>query len=117
MKTACPFCGSTRLRTSRRRGWLEVVWGLLGSDYLKCRACGERFRHDLLDVANWRYARCPRCYRLDLTSWDESHYHVPPGAALLLRLGARRHRCEACRSNFVSFRSRKRIYQLQRRAG
>lgn len=117
MKTACPFCGSSRLHMSRRRGLSELLWTLLGSTYLKCRGCGGRFRHDLLDLRNWRYARCPRCYRLDLTSWDVSHYHISTTTAFLLWLGARRYRCEACRYNFVGFRSRRRTYEYHRRAG
>jgi hypothetical protein len=52
-------------------------------------------------------AKCPRCYSLTLSTWSEEHYIAPPLMRLLIGLGAKRYRCEMCRLNFASFRSRR----------
>jgi hypothetical protein len=52
----------------------------------------------------WKYARCPRCYRQELTTWSEQYYHPPSWITFLLRIGATPYRCAACRCNFASFR-------------
>lgn len=52
----------------------------------------------------WKYARCPKCYRQELTTWSEQYYHPPRWTVFLLRLGATPYRCAACRCNFASFR-------------
>ncbi len=52
----------------------------------------------------WKYARCPRCYRQELTTWSEQYYHPPSWTKFLLRMGATPYRCAACRCNFASFR-------------
>jgi hypothetical protein len=52
----------------------------------------------------WKYARCPRCYRQELTTWSEHYYHPPRLIVMLLRLGATPYRCAACRCNFASFK-------------
>jgi hypothetical protein len=52
----------------------------------------------------WLYARCPRCYRQDLTTWSLEYYHPPTSTMLKLNLGAKRYRCAACRCNFASFK-------------
>jgi hypothetical protein len=52
----------------------------------------------------WRYARCPLCYRQELTTWSEQYYHPRRWTIILLRLGATPYRCAACRCNFASFR-------------
>ncbi len=62
-----------------------------------------------------RFARCPRCWRLDLSRWSLEDYHVSFFSSLLLNLGANPYRCEYCRVNFVSFRKRKERYKPQRR--
>jgi len=53
------------------------------------------------------YARCPECYRTELTVWSQRHNRATGGQELALALGAKRVRCAACRCNFVSFRLRK----------
>jgi len=56
------------------------------------------------------YAHCPRCLRQDLSDWAEK-YHMPGKfSRMLLYVGGRRHRCSACRVNFVSFFPRKAEY-------
>lgn len=59
------------------------------------------------ESAAWRYARCPKCYRQELTSWDEKFYNPRPSVLLKLRLGAKPVRCAACRCNFASFKPRR----------
>ena len=60
------------------------------------------------------YARCPLCYRIDLSLWKPEQYHVPLWWRLLLNLGAKPRRCEACRKNFVSFRPCKKMYKRRK---
>lgn len=52
----------------------------------------------------WRYARCPRCYRQQLTTWSEQYYRPSRWITFLLRVGATPYRCAACRCNFASFK-------------
>lgn len=80
----------------------------LGMIHLRCRECDERFAAGLVEVRNSLYARCPRCYRLDLTTWNRKHIIVTASRKLLLFLGAKPRRCARCRCNFVSFRPVKR---------
>jgi DNA-directed RNA polymerase subunit RPC12/RpoP len=110
MTVRCPHCGSRDLRPSRSQGWVEQVCRLLGIVYLRCRDCDERFSRALWDLSNLFYARCPRCYRLDLAKWQLDHYRVPIRWTAMLKIGAKAHRCEACRHNFVSFRPAKLRY-------
>ncbi len=57
-----------------------------------------------------RYARCPRCWRMDLARWNKNDYHVSFLKGIMLALGGNPYRCEYCRVNFVSFRKRKERY-------
>ena len=54
--------------------------------------------------SSWKYARCPRCYRQELTTWSLQYYNPPTSTMLKLHLGAQRYRCAACRCNFASFK-------------
>jgi hypothetical protein len=81
---------------------------------VRCRDCEERFTQSLWQFGNWQYARCPRCYRLDLSIWSESHYIVSWDMRLLMTLGAKKFRCEVCRHNFVSFRRLKERFSFHR---
>lgn len=107
MFEACPSCGSRRLRGSHARNRSERFWSAVGFVPVRCSDCAERFTQSLWQFGNWQYARCPRCYRLDLSIWSESHYIVSWDMRLLLTLGAKKFRCEICRHNFVSFQRRK----------
>lgn len=100
----CPKCGSNRVRPSLTQSWIERVLETFGFVQIRCRDCDERFGSGLIDVRNAIYARCPRCYRLDLGSWKLDHYHVTFWSRVLLKIGGRPRRCDACRWNFVSFR-------------
>lgn len=52
---------------------------------------------------------------MDLSSWSEKDFHESLGTLLLLRMGAKPYRCEYCRLNFASFRSRKEKFTYRRR--
>jgi hypothetical protein len=56
------------------------------------------------------YAKCPRCLRQDLSTWDLKHYRAGNWMRFQMLLGGRRWRCEVCRCNFVSLRPRKEKY-------
>ncbi|WP_155121197.1 hypothetical protein [Bryobacter aggregatus] len=71
---------------------------------MRCIDCQHRWRHSLWHLRESFYARCPRCYRLQLSTWDETYYHIPLIWRVLTGLGAKKVRCKACRFNFVSFR-------------
>jgi len=103
----CPQCGSYDLRYARLRRPSERFWSWLGTRPLRCRKCRTRFIARTWRLENLRWARCPKCWRMDLSSWSEREYPVSALRRLLLALGAHPWRCEYCRYNFVSFRPRK----------
>jgi hypothetical protein len=111
MILSCPECGSRQLRRSHRRSLLEKMGRWFGYVSIRCLDCSERFSANLLMPRTWIYAKCPRCYRTDLSSWDPSHYRCSLAMRLKLLLFARRVRCEACRVNFASWRLRERWYR------
>jgi Zn ribbon nucleic-acid-binding protein len=74
---------------------------------LRCRNCRARFTAQVWRLSNVAYARCPKCFKMDLSVWEERHYVGPAYKILMLRLGAHPYRCEYCRLNFVAFRRRK----------
>lgn len=110
MGVECPECGSRRVRFSKRRGILEGLASALGYCPVRCRDCGHRFWHGLLFNFRVPYAHCPQCLRQDLSDWAEKYYMPGKFSRMLLYVGARRHRCSACRVNFVSFFPRKAEY-------
>ncbi len=110
MTACCPKCGSRSLRSSAPQSIVEQIARAFGHVKLRCRDCDNRFTYRLYDFRNAMYARCPRCYRLDLSRWEPDHYRVSAFSTLMLRLGAKAHRCQACRCNFVSFRPAKMRY-------
>ena len=63
----------------------------------------------------WKYARCPKCYRQELSTWSEHHYAAPLWTAIQLRLGAAPYRCAACRCNFASFKKCKEKFAWRHR--
>lgn len=103
----CPSCKSRNLRSSLARNWGETVLKALGIFPLRCRECDTRFSRQIWDPLNAIYARCPRCYRLDLSTWSMDHYRAPAHWLFFFKIGANAHRCEYCRHNFISFRPRK----------
>ena len=82
----------------------EILRSFVGIYPLRCRRCKYRWETSVWFSGAWRYARCPRCYRQELTTWSEHYYHPPRWTTFLLRIGATPYRCAACRCNFASFR-------------
>lgn len=103
---ACPDCGSGSIRLSRRQGIGERGKIALGNYPFRCLACNHRFWANIWLWSVWKYAKCPRCLGLDLTTWTYKMQHLSYWKKLLVTLGAQRHRCARCRCNFVSFRPR-----------
>ena len=104
MQLSCPQCGTRDVRVSHRRSLGEVVRALIGIYPLRCRRCRARWETSAWADGAWKYARCPRCYRQDLTTWSQQYYHPPSSVSFLLRIGATPYRCAACRCNFASFK-------------
>jgi hypothetical protein len=104
MQLACPKCGTREVRVSHRNGLLEGIKGVLGVYPLRCRRCRHRWLTSAWAGGAWKFARCPRCYRQELTTWSEQYYRPSRFTVMLLRMGATPYRCAACRCNFASFK-------------
>jgi hypothetical protein len=102
------------VRVSHHRGIGEYFKSFFGIYHLRCRRCHNRWRASVWVGAAWRYARCPRCYRQELSTWSEAYYRPPQWTAMLLRLGATPYRCGPCRCNFASFRPCKEKFSWRR---
>jgi len=87
----------------------ERFTDIFGFFHVRCRYCDLRFKKGIFDIGNMFYTRCPRCYRLDLTTWNPDNYHIRPWWRFLMTIGARRCRCNACRHIFLSFRPKKSV--------
>jgi C4-type Zn-finger protein len=107
MQLACPNCGTRDVRVSHPQGLVQYIKHVVGISSLRCRRCRYRWETSVWSNRSWRYAKCPRCYRQELSKWTTRHYNPPRWTRLLLCLGARPRRCEACRCNFASFKPRK----------
>ena len=114
MSLSCPKCGSRDLRFSRTRGTLERLKKIVGIRPFRCRDCHTRFIARWWSLSDLAYARCPKCWRMDLSRWDEKHFHPPRYMRLAVKAGANPYRCEYCRFNFVSFRRRKERFSFHR---
>jgi hypothetical protein len=104
MPLTCPKCEGKRPRLSKIRGLKERVFSAFGTYPVRCEECGHRFYDSVLRLADILFARCPKCYRMDLSTWELKYYSPTQWSLIKLSLGGRRLRCEACRCNFVSFR-------------
>jgi hypothetical protein len=104
MQLSCPKCGTREIRISHKYGFGEHFKALFGVSQLRCRRCRTRWSTSVWAEGAWRYARCPRCYRQQLTTWSEQYYHPPRWTTFQLRIGATPYRCAACRCNFASFK-------------
>ena len=103
----CAHCGSRQIRRARYLNWGERLRGVLGIHPFRCRKCTHRFLVSVWLFGKLRYAKCPRCLRLELTTWSRRYYKVGFIKTFLVVFGAQKYRCPACRCNFVSFRPRK----------
>ena len=113
--TRCPDCGANTARLSRFRGLSERLRGLFGAYPVRCQKCGRRFETAIWLARSIHYARCPKCYRMELSTWSEQYYNSPGWIILQLRLGATPYRCEFCRCNFASFRPFKERFSWRNR--
>ena len=104
MQLECPKCGSRDARVAHCRSLGEWFKGIVGIYPLRCRRCKTRWATSTWEAAAWKFARCPKCYRQELSTWSEQHYSPPRWTLLRLRLGATPYRCAACRCNFASFK-------------
>jgi hypothetical protein len=107
MQLACPNCGTRDVRVSRPQGLVQHVKNFFGISALRCRRCSNRWETSVWANGSWKYARCPRCYRQELTKWTMQYYSPPRWTVFLLRIGASPRRCPACRCNFASFKPQK----------
>ena len=115
MQLACPKCGLRDIRVARRHGFGEFLRALFGTYPLRCRRCSARWETSVWAEGDWRYARCPKCYRQELTTWSEQYYNPPRSILIQLRLGATPYRCAACRCNFASFKKCKERFAWRHR--
>ena len=104
MKLTCTKCGARDARVSHAQNLFEQLKAWCGVYQLRCRRCQSRWETSVWSDGAWKYARCPRCYRQELTTWSEQYYHSPRWTTIQLRLGATPYRCAACRCNFCSFK-------------
>lgn len=104
MQLTCPNCGTRDVRVSHPQGLGQYLKNFLGVSGLRCRHCNHRWETSVWANGSWKYARCPRCYRQELTKWSVRYYKAPRWTRFLLRLGASPRRCPACRCNFASFK-------------
>jgi DNA-directed RNA polymerase subunit RPC12/RpoP len=100
----CPECGSKNLRPSLQLNFGEKILDLLGFQTVRCTDCSHRWTQSLWRIHELFYARCPRCYRLELVKWEETYYHISNWWKFQIAIGAKKVRCKPCRHNFVSFR-------------
>lgn len=102
----CPECGATEFRVSRFRDFGEWLQSWFGVHWMRCKKCGARYSDHPWRWSTLWYAKCPRCYEMELRDWQEK-YHLPPWRVrILTSFGWKQQRCEACRYNFVSLRPR-----------
>jgi hypothetical protein len=104
MQLACPKCGTRDARVSQLMGLVQYLKHFLGVSTLRCRRCDTRWETSVWAKGSWRYARCPRCYRQELTKWKMQYHRPTRWTRFLLGIGATPRRCPACRCNFASFR-------------
>ncbi|MDX2182329.1 MAG: hypothetical protein SFV18_22255 [Bryobacteraceae bacterium] len=105
LRFTCRYCGCRDYRL------IPVVGGILprllrkfGMELVRCRECAQPSWSSLWGLRQLHLARCPSCYRTELTTWSEKYHRTTAWQAWRLALGAKRVRCAACRCNFVSFR-------------
>jgi hypothetical protein len=108
---ACPKCGSSSVRRSRRASSKEMARMMMGVYPFRCNSCNDRFWASVWLFSVWKWAKCPRCLNLNLTDWPKRHYRNSLWAQALTVLGANKHRCSRCRLNFISFRPRSPEYE------
>ncbi|MBY0503512.1 MAG: hypothetical protein K2X03_06375, partial [Bryobacteraceae bacterium] len=74
MPLTCPSCEGKRPRLSKIRGFKERLLSAFGTYPVRCEDCGHRFYDSVLRITNAIFARCPKCYRMDLSTWEKKYY-------------------------------------------
>lgn len=108
---ACPYCGGSSLRRSRRKAWFEFLGMMVGRYPFRCLDCNQRSWLSIWLFSRMIYAKCPKCLGSQLTSWSLKHHHLNLWQNLFSTFGAHRYRCAACRCNFLSFRPSRPVSQ------
>ena len=72
----CPSCGARDIRVAHARGLSEHILELVGVFQLRCKRCQTRFRGSISQPSQVMYARCPKCYRMELSTWSEQYYNA-----------------------------------------
>lgn len=103
----CERCGGADIRRARVQSWGERMQMFVGVYPFRCRDCQSRFRLSIWLLSKLHYAKCPKCLRMELSTWSRKYYRPGMWASFLVTFGAQKYRCTACRCNFVSFRPRK----------
>lgn len=116
MQLACPNCGTRDVKVSNPQGLVQYVKNFFGISPLRCRRCSNRWETSVWADGSWRYARCPRCYRQELTKWTKQYYNPPRWTRFLLRIGASPRRCPACRCNFATFKPARGSFEWRHQA-
>jgi DNA-directed RNA polymerase subunit RPC12/RpoP len=100
----CPFCHSSSIRRSKGTGLRDTAKMAVGLYPFRCIECSQRFWASIWQLGWWRYAKCPKCLSLTLTTWTRKSHRLSLWTKLALTSGATRYRCNACRFNFASFK-------------
>jgi len=114
MQLSCPKCGTRDVRVSHRQTFGQLLRSIIGIYPMRCRRCSTRWETSVWASGAWKYARCPQCYRQELTTWSEQYYRPRLWTLILLRCHATPYRCAACRRNFASFRPCKERYSWRK---
>jgi hypothetical protein len=114
MNVNCPKCGSRFLKISHCHTLQERVKDLFGISPLRCGDCGIRFVARTWNFTVLTHSRCPKCLRMDLSTWTEKQFWPSDFQKLMLSFGAHPYRCEYCRHSFVAFRPRKEEFSFNR---
>jgi predicted nucleic acid-binding Zn ribbon protein len=103
----CDQCGSREIRRARLQGFSERMRAILGIYPFRCRDCQNRFFVSVWLLSRLAFAKCPKCLRMELSTWSRRFYNPGVFANLLITFGGQKYRCSGCRCNFVSFRPRR----------
>jgi hypothetical protein len=103
----CDQCGGREIRRARLQGFSESIRAVFGIYPFRCRGCQNRFHISVWLISRLAFAKCPKCLRMELSTWSRKFYNPGLFAKVLITFGGQKYRCTGCRCNFVSFRPRK----------
>lgn len=117
MLISCSRCRSEEVRLLRSHTFGLRLLRITGIYRFVCEDCGHRFLSGIWRIRYFAYAKCPRCQRMDLSSWRIEQYEPRTFTRWMVSLGAKPSRCEYCRYNFWSFRFIREQFCRIKRAG